>query len=397
MMTRAARVCCVLVCALCGLLPTTVAAQTRVVRLPSKILGETRVVHISVPVNYRVARQRYPVTLLLDGQARPFFALTVAAAAYDLTGDVQSYAMPPQIVVGVEQGDRGKDLASNDVAFTRFLLDELLPYIDREYRTLPVRTLIGHSLGGRFALLALCRAPDTFAATMAISPSVSDSIRTAVESCARAHGGPRVRQLVLSAGSDESRASVSVDRLATFFRDSAGAAWRTTRIDGAGLGHTETPFYTIPDGLRFVFATEHWEIGRSAADSLLAHLGDPERVLTQALRAVSERVGVTVPVSSKWQAAVVRAYLAQGDAARAVTWAQRMVREYPEELLSYALLADASLAAHDPTSARSALANALGVLDTLEWFDETQRERQRVYFRDALAAIPRESDDGSRR
>jgi predicted alpha/beta superfamily hydrolase len=367
--------------------PAVLSAQSRVVRLESKVLGETRVLHISVPPNYRLAKQRYPVTLLLDGQARPFFELAVAAAAYDLTGDAHDLAMPAQIIVGIEQGERGKDLSSNDVAFMRFLLDELLPYIDREYRTLPSRTLIGHSLGGRFALLSLCRAPAAFSATIAISPSVSDSIRTAVEQCARAHTGPRVRQLVLSAGSLEARATASVDRLASFLHDSAGLAWRSTRIDGTGLGHTETPFYTIPDGLRFVFATEHWEIDRAAADSLLEHHGDPQRVLDAALARVSARMGFTMPASSKWMAAVVRAYLAQSATSLAVDAARRMVSAYPEEPLSYALLADAGLAAGDRTSARRALTDVIALIDKLDWFDETQRDKQRTHFREALAGI----------
>ena len=40
-----------------------VGAQSSVVRLVSQELGETRVVHLRVPPNYRWARQRYPVVL----------------------------------------------------------------------------------------------------------------------------------------------------------------------------------------------------------------------------------------------------------------------------------------------------------------------------------------------
>ena len=145
---------------------TTIAmrerSQVATVRIQSKLLGETRTLHVSVPPNYRIARQRYPVMYLLDGQVRAFFDLTVAAANYDLLGDMRDYAIPSQIVVGIEQGDRGADLARNGELFTRFIVEELIPYIDREYRTVPYRTLIGHSLGGRFALQTFCRAPNVF-------------------------------------------------------------------------------------------------------------------------------------------------------------------------------------------------------------------------------------------
>lgn len=365
-------------------------AQSRTMRLPSKVLGETRVIHISTPPNYRVAKRRYPVVLLLDGQARPFFDLAVAATGYDLTGDMHDFAMPAQIVVGVEQGDRGSDLGRNDVAFTRFLREELLPYLDREYRTLPFRTLIGHSLGGRFALLTLCRAPTLFSATIAISPSVSDSISSAVQTCVRAQWtarSPRMQQLVLSAGGRESRIAPGVERLAAFFQDSLRAGWRAMQVGAAGLGHTETPFITIPAGLRFVFSTDFWEIDRASADSLVAHQGDLQRILAAAMLAVSARVGFAVEASPKWMAEVARGYLARGSLDTAVTAAQRLITGYPEELLGYGLLADAQLARRDHASARRAVIEALAMLDKLEWFDETQRERQRAHFREALASI----------
>ena len=53
--------------------------RDRLVRFPSAALGETRIVHINLPPNYRFAKRRYPVVVLLDGQVRPFFEMAVAA------------------------------------------------------------------------------------------------------------------------------------------------------------------------------------------------------------------------------------------------------------------------------------------------------------------------------
>lgn len=371
--------------------PLAAQSNTRTVRLPSKVLGETRILHISVPPNYKIARQRYPVVVLLDGQAKPFFDLTVASVGYNLVGDARDLAMPAQIVVGIEQGDRSSDLARNDVAFTNFLVSELLPYVDREYRTLPYRTLIGHSLGGRFALLALCRAPRAFSATIAISPSLADSVGTAVRGCIRASlpdSDRRMRQLVVSAGSDEPRMLPSLERFATFLRDSAPAHWRTLRVSGDGMGHTDTPFATIPAGLRFVFASSAWEVERTVADSLVRQQGDVPRTLEAALARLSANVGVPVTPSAKWMTALARYYLKRGPADSSIAVAKRMVQLYPEELQAYALLADAHLQRLEYANARKALADAMSMLDRLEWFDETQKEKQRVYIRISIAAIP---------
>src|SRR5262245_58509322 len=97
-------------------------AETRVVRIKSRILGEERVLHVNLPPNYAVARQRYQVVYLLDGHVRQFFDVAVAAAGYNVVAN-DGYAMPPQIVVGVDHRDRSVDLGRNQELFTRFLAE----------------------------------------------------------------------------------------------------------------------------------------------------------------------------------------------------------------------------------------------------------------------------------
>lgn len=380
-------------CAVHALSAQTLNAQTRIVRIESRILGEIRTLHVSVPANYRLARQRYQVTYLLDGHVKPFFDLAVAASGYSLSGDVRDYAMPAQIIVGIEQKDRSNDLNRGDEKFTRFLVDEVIPYIDREYRTVPFRTLIGHSLGGRFALLTLCRAPTVFPAVIAISPSIADSSTfDTVQRCMRqqfTQTPSRVRQLVLSVGEREARLRPATQRLAAFTRDSAPHNWRVYQVDGAGLGHTETPFTTIPLGMRFVQDRAVWEIALTAADSVVNRLGDPTTILAAALLPVSERVGFPVPPSLKWLEVIARTRFARDGAEAAVKSAQAIVDAFPESLVGYGLLADAYLKRLEPALARKAIADALQMLERLELFDEGAREQQRDALRSSLAALGR--------
>jgi predicted alpha/beta superfamily hydrolase len=44
--------------------------------------------------------------------------------------------------------------------------------IDRTYRSRPYRVLVGHSLGGLFAVYALMTRPDVFQGYIAISPAL---------------------------------------------------------------------------------------------------------------------------------------------------------------------------------------------------------------------------------
>ncbi len=374
------------------LLVAQTPAPPRTVRMQSKILGELRTLHINVPPNYRVAKQRYQVTYVLDGQVKPFFDLAVAAAGYALTGDPRDFAMPPQIIVGIEQNNRGEDLARNDERFTRYVVDEVIPYIEREYRTLPYRTLIGHSLAGRFALLTLCRVPTIFPAIIAISPSVSDSATfDTVQRCARTQfaSTPRVRQLVLSAGDKEVRFREGTRRLFAFVHDSAPSNWRVRLADGTGLGHTDTPFATIPVGLRFTQEPALWEMPTASADSMLNRLGDPSTILTAWLDVLSARVGYRVPPSCKWMEVIVRTRLARDGATAAIAAAQTMIDVYPEEIVGYGLMADAQIKRLDLAAARKAIGDALLMLERLEVFDEGARDAQRESLRSSLTALGR--------
>ena len=90
------------------------------------------------------------------------------------------------IVVAVPNTDRTRDLTpvtTTDTAnafptaggaehFLSFLADELMPYVDENYRTAPYSILVGHSFGGLFAVYALLARPDAFDAYVSISPSL---------------------------------------------------------------------------------------------------------------------------------------------------------------------------------------------------------------------------------
>lgn len=368
------------------------AAQTRTIRINSKVLGEERVVHVNLPPNYALAKQRYQVTYLLDGHVRELFDLTVAASEYDLIGDTHDYATPPQIVVGIDQRDRGTDLGSNQEAFTKFLATELVPFIDREYRTSGFRTLIGHSLGGRFALMTFCRAPGVFPAVIAISAAGSDSAGVnSVTSClvsAFSSSGTHVRQLVLSAGEREPRLRANLDRLQAFLRETAPPTWRWTVIDGTGLGHTETPLATIPPGIRFVHDKSVWQMPVSLADSITSGQVDPERAITSFYAGLSARVGSAVAPSLEWMLAAARIHARRRDS-EAEAAARRLIAAYPEDLEGYGILAELATARHDGAAARDALDDARRMLDRLDWHDVYERERKRKVIENALASIPR--------
>jgi predicted alpha/beta superfamily hydrolase len=163
--------------------PITIGEE---VTLESKILDEERTILVSTPPGYDHNDHRYPVLYMTDGNAH----LTHTRGTVDFLA--RNQLMPQVIIVGINNTDRTRDLTPTHVAsrtvngrefelptsggapkFLEFFERELFPFVDANYRTLPLRFFAGHSYGGLFALDALFTHPSMFKAVIAVSPSLS--------------------------------------------------------------------------------------------------------------------------------------------------------------------------------------------------------------------------------
>src|SRR5207253_1600944 len=109
----------------------------------------------------------------------------------------------------------------------------------------------------------------------------------------------------------------------------------------------ETPFYGIPDGIKFSWDRTVWEMPAARADSLLDAKGNPDSVLAQWDAELAARTGVAMPTSAKWLDVAVMSHVKRGDRDAAERTARRLVSEYPEYPNGYARLADLLIARND--------------------------------------------------
>jgi predicted alpha/beta superfamily hydrolase len=144
----------------------------------SKILKEERTVLVRLPVNYSKGNEKYPVVYMLDGRA-PLLNL--------MTGTIEhlvwSGLMPEMILVSIPNTDRTRDMTPSALAweqnsggakkFLLFLQEELLPFVEKNYRVQPFRILVGHSLSGLFTAYAFATKPKLFNAYLAASPGIT--------------------------------------------------------------------------------------------------------------------------------------------------------------------------------------------------------------------------------
>jgi hypothetical protein len=154
--------------------------------LKSKVLEEDRPIIISLPVGYHETVVNYPTLYVLDGLQN----IKHTVGTVELL--TESGLIPPIIVVGIESLDRTKDLTPSNAGqnvhggvgnagipqsggapkFLEFLSDELIPFIDANYRTHAYRILEGHSLGGLFSVFTLMERPDLFDAFIVEAPAL---------------------------------------------------------------------------------------------------------------------------------------------------------------------------------------------------------------------------------
>jgi predicted alpha/beta superfamily hydrolase len=158
-------------------------AQERIVRsaMPSAVLGEERRVIVHLPESYtQNADRRYPVVYVLDGTSQDGHTAETAAslarsglmpkvivvAIPNTAGNRPRDQTPPFIRLDVEKPDSPR--GSGD-KFLAFLKTELLPGVDRDYRTAPFRVLVGNSRGGLLVAYSLVADPELFDARFAFS------------------------------------------------------------------------------------------------------------------------------------------------------------------------------------------------------------------------------------
>jgi len=152
--------------------------------LHSNILNENREYWVSLPESYSdetSSYKRYPVLIVLDGDAH--FRSITGMVNYMSSRYNNNMRIPEMIIVAIQNVNRRRDFTPDKIITTRendsgggerflsFLENELIPELDKKYRTEPYRILFGHSLGGLLATYAYMKENTAFNAFIAVDPS----------------------------------------------------------------------------------------------------------------------------------------------------------------------------------------------------------------------------------
>ncbi|MBC9795663.1 alpha/beta hydrolase-fold protein [Sinomicrobium weinanense] len=164
------------------------AQNIRKINFHSDVLNQDRKVWIYTPAGFEEDEDHYEVIYVFDAQVRFYFDLIhsgiqfLSNERYIVVGDVSPYDeatqynrntdfFPKPVHENPETYYDGWN--GNAQKHLEYLYKELTPYLEKNYRTLPNRTAVGHSNGGTFILYCLLQQPDLFNNYIAVSPNMA--------------------------------------------------------------------------------------------------------------------------------------------------------------------------------------------------------------------------------
>jgi hypothetical protein len=214
--------------------------------LHSEILGEDRTLQVYLPRGYEESELGYPVVYLFYSDLVEVYYAEAVNVLSLLSADL----IPQVVLVGVANTDRYRDLypwpredgwGGEADRFLRFVREELLPFVDSEYRTKDYRIMVGPQAAAVFGAYTLLEAPDLFQAFLLNDPCRLDS---------------EARSLCAELVQFSANPPVS----GTFFavsHDARDDRWNNARLEGLRTGFSQD----AADGFRWRIETDpDWEL-----------------------------------------------------------------------------------------------------------------------------------------
>lgn len=249
----------------------------RAEKIASARIGETREFWVSLPDAYTESGEKYPGLYMMDGDFN-FNSGVIGGLRYAaLMGE-----MPEFIIVGIKNTDRSKDIFPEEVTYPDgskdggradryldFIREELVPHIEKTYRTESFRVLYGTSNTGFTTVYALFHNPDIAQAYIASSATLSVPLfRTKRDEWIRGFKGGK-RRLVMVMGENDLPTILSHNGALKEALDTLAPPDLTCqfRVIGNG-GHV--PADSLQQGLSALF--EGWKITQPLKESTFAEI-----------------------------------------------------------------------------------------------------------------------------
>ncbi len=240
-------------------------ADARYEHIESDIIGRGFHIFTRLPDDYEESGDtRYPTVYLLDGGVQ--FPMLATYQWYLNVGD----EVPDAIVVGISYGALGfengnyrstdftapseeRDYWGGAADFQRFLGEELMPHLERTYRSRSDRRIIfGQSLGGQFVLYTALTKPDLFWGHIASNPALHRNLPFFLERHSSSSSGSKV--FVASGSRDAPRFREPALQWIEHWSSSDDKPWQLETMTLDGHTHLSAPPAAYRAGMTWLFA-----------------------------------------------------------------------------------------------------------------------------------------------
>ncbi|MCB1025465.1 MAG: hypothetical protein KDB79_13800 [Acidobacteria bacterium] len=304
-------------------------------KIRSSILNEERSIWVRVPLNYQQTSERFPVVYMLDGHS-PQPSMMAGIIEQQAWGG----KMPEMILVSIQNTNRSRDLTPTDDGkggtvgggdkFLQFIEKEVMPLVEKNYRTQPFKIFAGHSLGGLTVVYSLVSRPDLFNAYIAASPVLDYDDNFVIKEAEKLFRQRReINKTIFLGIGDEPQYIKGFNKFRNLIESEKpkGLDFEFREFKEDNHGSVVLPAYYA--GLRKIF--EGWAPKSSGT---IADLKDHYRDL-------SKRFGYEVFIPEEMLNTAAYQVLQQKNYAEAIKLFQLNVKNYPESANVYDSLAEA--------------------------------------------------------
>jgi len=226
--------------------------------LYSEILNNDREIKILLPRNYSSEdKKAYPVIYVFDGD---YLFESVA-------GNVDCYSywddIPDTIVVGINQEEfREADLLNSNqnslpidsgAKFFEFIGKELIPYINKTYKTERFKVAIGHGETGNFINYYLIRERPIFNAYITVSPDFATEMPEYILQTLRTLEKDRVFYYMATSSNDVPFIKEKTEQFNTKLKAINNKNFIYGYKNHEGPSHYSLPTHVIPSALEHIF------------------------------------------------------------------------------------------------------------------------------------------------
>lgn len=139
--------------------------------------------------------------------------------------------------------------------FLKFIETELIPYVDKNYRTQPYRILSGHSLGGLFAVYCKEAAPELFQSEIVISPAIYGGNMEILGRFSNfLKGHPKLASYMPVSLGNEPGGQLAADSLVSHLKQLAPKSFKWQYNIYKNEDHFSVGYKSMYDGLRFIYS-----------------------------------------------------------------------------------------------------------------------------------------------